>query len=174
MKTQLLTLLLAAGIAISSSAQSKSDSLSTANRHTRLSIGVDAGIPVGDVSEVYNFVLGGSARVEVPTIQDTYLTVTAGYSAFFIKSFLKDAGAPSTSGFVPLKAGLKIYTSSNFFVEGQAGIVWSTEDGGGHAFAWSPGLGYSFDKGFELSARYEGWSNGGTVGQISARIAYRF
>ncbi|HEY9001664.1 MAG TPA: hypothetical protein VIM89_09955 [Mucilaginibacter sp.] len=173
MKKQLFTLLFTAGIAISSFAQSKSDSLSSAHKGTKFSIGADAGIPVGDASTGFNFVLGGSAKLEVPTSPSTYLTVTAGYSAFFVKGFLKDLGAPSTSGFVPVKAGLKVYTD-NFFVEAQAGIVWSTENGGGHAFAWSPGIGYTFNNGFEVGARYEGWSNGGTVGQISARLAYRF
>ena len=173
MKKQLLTVLFAAGIATSSFAQLKSDSLSATHKGTRLSIGADAGGPVGNASDAYNFVLGGSARLEVPTSSATYLTVTGGYSAFFVKGFLKDMGAPSTSGFVPLKAGLKVYTD-NFFVEAQAGIVWSTDSGGGHAFAWSPGIGYTFSNGFEIGARYEGWSNGSTVGQISARLAYRF
>ena len=173
MKTLLLTLLFAVGIAISSFAQLKPDSLSAAKHRIRLNIGVDAGLPTGSVSEVYNFVLGGSAKLEVPTITDTYLTITAGYTAFFIKGSLKSNGAPSTSNFVPLKAGVKIYTD-NFFFEPQAGIVWSTEHDGGHAFAWSPGIGYSLNNGLEFGARYEGWTNGGTIGQISARIAYRF
>jgi len=174
MKTQLLTLLFAAGIAISSSAQSKPDSSSATNRGVKFSIGAEAGIPVGDASTGYNLVLGGSAKVEVPTSSLTSLTLSAGYNAFFLKGEFKGYGIPSTSGFVPVKAGLKCFASSNFFVEGQAGIVWSTENGGGHAFAWSPGIGYDFAGGFEVGGRYEGWSNGGTIGQISLRLAYRF
>jgi len=174
MKKQLLTLLFVAGIVTCSFAQSKPDSLSATKGGVKFSIGAEAGIPVGDISIGYNFVLGGSAKLEVPTSQSTYLTISAGYNAFFAKSILKEFGAPATSGFVPLKAGLKAYASGNFFIEGQAGIAFSTESGGGHAFAWSPGIGYTFDKGFEVGARYEGWSNGGTIGQISARLAYRF
>jgi hypothetical protein len=174
MKKQLLTLLFAAGIATCSFAQSKSDSLSVTKGGVKFSIGAEAGIPVGDISIGYNFVLGGSAKLEVPTGSSTYLTVSAGYNAFFAKSILKEFGAPATSGFVPLKAGLKGYASGNFFIEGQAGIVWSTESGGGHAFAWSPGIGYTLHNGLEIGARYEGWTNDGTIGQISARIAYRF
>jgi hypothetical protein len=173
MKKQLLTLLFATGIAISGFGQSKADSSSVTKGGIKFSIGAETGLPVGQASQGYNLVLGGSAKVEVPTSPASYLTLTAGYNAFFAKGFLKNAGAPSTFGFVPLKAGLKVYTD-NFFVEAQAGVVLSTENGGGHAFAWSPGIGYTFSKGFEFGARYEGWSNGGTVGQISARIAYRF
>ena len=173
MKTQLLTLLLVAGIAVSGFAQSKSDSSTAAKSGVKFSIGAEAGLPVGQASDGYNLVLGGSVKLEVPTSTNTYLTLSAGYNAFFLKSEFKGFDIPSTSGFVPVKAGLKCYTS-NFFVEAQAGIVWSTESGGGHAFAWSPGIGYTFNKGFEIGARYEGWTNDGTVGQISARIAYRF
>lgn len=173
MKTQLLTLLFTAGIAVSSFGQSKSDSLSAPKSGVKFSIGAEAGLPVGDASDGYNLVLGGSVKLEVPTTTSTWFTLSAGYNAFFLKSEFKGYGISSTSGFVPVKAGLKCYTS-DFFIEAQAGIVWSTENGGGHAFAWSPGIGYTFNKGFEIGARYEGWTNDGTVGQISARLAYRF
>lgn len=173
MKKQLFTLLLVSGIAISSFAYTKTDSLSSVRKGTKISIGAEAGVPVGDASTGWNFVLGGSAKLEVPTSPSTYLTLSAGYNAFFLKDMFKGIGIPSTSGFVPIKAGLKCYTD-NFFFEAQAGIVFSTESGGGHAFAWSPGIGYSFNSGFEAGARYEGWTNGGTTGQISLRLAYRF
>ncbi|MBS1523414.1 MAG: hypothetical protein JST50_20605 [Bacteroidetes bacterium] len=174
MKKQLFTLLFTAGIAICSFAQSKPDSLTGKHTGTKFSIGTEAGLPVGNISTAYNFVLGGSLKLEVPTSTTTYLTLSAGYNAFFLKDLFKGFDIPSTSGFIPLKAGLKGYVADNFFLEGQAGIVFSTESGGGHAFAWSPGLGYSFNNGLELGLRYEGWTNGGTTGQISARIAYRF
>ena len=173
MKKQLFTLLLVAGIAVSGFAQSKSDSLSSARKGTKVSIGAEVGVPVGDASTGYNLVLGGSAKLELPTSPSTYFTLSAGYNAFFLKSIFKGPGITSTSGFVPVKAGLKCYTD-NFFFEAQAGIVWATKSGGGHAFAWSPGIGYSFNNGFEAGARYEGWTNDGTVGQISLRLAYRF
>lgn len=172
MKKQLFTLLFSVGIAISSFAQSKPDS-SAFRGGIKFSIGAEAGLPVGQASDGYNLVLGGSLKLEVPTYTGTYFTLSAGYNAFFLKSEFKEFDIPSTSGFVPLKAGLKCY-SDNFFVEAQAGIVFSTESGGGHAFAWSPGIGYTFKNGIEAGLRYEGWTNDGTVGQISAKIAYRF
>lgn len=173
MKTQLFTLLLVSGIAASSFASTKTDSLSSARKGTKISIGAEAGVPIGQASDGYNLVLGGSLKLERPTTSSTYFTLSAGYNAFFLKSEFKGFDIPSTSGFVPVKAGLKCYTD-NFFFEAQAGIVFSTESGGGHAFAWSPGIGYSFNGGFEASARYEGWTNGSTTGQISLRVAYRF
>ncbi|HTD41443.1 MAG TPA: hypothetical protein VK671_12530 [Mucilaginibacter sp.] len=173
MKKQLFTLLLVSGVAASSFAYTRTDSLSSAKKGTKISIGAEAGVPVGDASTGYNLVLGGSAKLEVPTARNTFFTLSAGYNAFFLKSEFKGIGIPSTTGFIPVKAGLKCYTD-NFFFEAQAGIVWSTESGGGHAFAWSPGIGYSFNSGFEAGARYEGWTNGGTTSQISLRLAYRF
>jgi len=171
MKKQLFTLLFTVGIVAGSFAQSKPDS-SASRGGIKFNIGAETGLPVGQVSDGYNLVLGGSVKLEVPTYAGTYFTLSAGYNVFFVKSAFKWPGMPSTSGFVPLKAGLKCY-SDNFFVEAQAGIVFSTE-GNGHAFAWSPGIGYSLNNGLEFGVRYEGWTNGGTTGQISARIAYRF
>jgi hypothetical protein len=173
MKKQLFTLLFVCGIVVSGFAQSKSDTLSSARKGTKVSVGAEVGVPVGQASTGYNLVLGGSAKLELPTSPNTYFTLSAGYNAYFLKSEFKGFDIPSTSGFIPLKAGLKCYTE-NFFFEAQAGIVWSTESGGGHAFAWSPGIGYSFNNGFEAGARYEGWTNDGTTGQISLRLAYRF
>ena len=62
-----------------------------------------------------------------------------------------------------------------FFLEGQLGVVFSTESGGGSAFAYAPGIGYTFDGGFEAGVRYEGWPKDGfTTSQIGFRLAYRF
>jgi hypothetical protein len=175
MKKLLLTLALAGGAVFSSLAQSTTTTPSSpASSGAKFSIGAEAGLPIGDVSNAYSAVLGGSVKFELPTVSHAFFTISAGYNAFLLKSELKGIGIPSTSGFIPVKAGAKYYTEGNLFLEGQLGIVFSTESGGGHAFAWSPGIGYSFNGGFELGARYEGWTNGSTISQVGLRVAYRF
>jgi len=176
MKKLLLTLAAAFGIALSGLAQTTAPTTtaSPASGGSKFSIGVEGGLPVGDVSDGYSTVIGGSIKYEAPTSSRTYFTLSAGYNAFLLKSEFKGIGIPSSSGFVPVKAGLKYYSEGNFFIEGQLGIVFSTESGGGHAFIYSPGIGYSFNGGFEAGVRYEAWVNDGTVGQMSLRLAYRF
>ena len=91
------------------------------------------------------------------------------------KSDLKAQGAKSSYGFIPFKAGLKYYFNGpGFFGEAQLGATFSTESGGGTAFTYAPGVGYSFDGGFEAGIRYEAWSKNGTTSQVALRVAYSF
>jgi len=169
MKKVLLALVVLGVTACSSFAQTgKSQS-------GKFSIGVDPGIPVGDASNGFNFVIGGDIKYDLPIADGVFFNISVGYSAFMTKSFLKDAGAKSSYGFVPLKAGLKYYfNGQGFFGEAQLGATFSTESGGGTAFAYAPGIGYTFDGGFEVGIRYEGWSKDGSTSQVAARLAYNF
>ncbi|SHM47854.1 hypothetical protein [Mucilaginibacter sp. OK098] len=171
MKKVLLALFMLGVTACSSFAQTgKSES-------GKFSIGVDAGIPVGNGSNVYNFAIGGSLKYDLPIATATYFTISAGYESFMVKSALKNSGLgfPSSSGFIPLKAGLKYYfNGEGFFGEAQLGAAFSTQSGGGTAFAYAPGIGYTFDGGFEAGVRYEAWSHNGTLSQVALRIAYCF
>ena len=175
MKKILLTIAVLGGIAFSSFAQTTTTTTTAASPATggaKFSIGAEAGLPLGDVSNGYSTVIGGSLKVELPTGTNTFFTFSAGYNSFLIKSEFKEFA--SSAGFVPVKAGLKYYADGNFFLEGQAGIVFSTESGGGHAFVYSPGIGYTFNGGPEVGVRYEAWTNDGTVSQLSLRLALRF
>jgi hypothetical protein len=174
MKKLLLTLIILSGITKCCFAQDVTTApAKPSGSGVKFNIGAEAGLPVGDVSSVYSFIIGGSVKAEIPTATRTFLTLSAGYNSWLVKSDLKGLFG-SSEGFVPLKAGIKYYAEENFFLEGQAGIVFSTETGGGHAFVFSPGIGYTFSGGFEAGLRYEGWSNGGTTSQLGLRVGFRF
>jgi hypothetical protein len=141
----------------------------------KFSIGVDAGLPIGTTSDVYSFAIGGSLKYDMPIGSGAFVNLSAGYQSFMVKSALKNAGFPSSSGFVPIKVGLKYYfEGQGFYGEGQLGVAFSTESGGGKAFAYAPGIGYTLDGGVDIGVRYEAWSNNGTVSQIALRLAYGF
>ncbi|MEN0056780.1 MAG: hypothetical protein AAGC65_24090 [Mucilaginibacter sp.] len=166
MKKILLALALIAGTTFTTFAQTKSDG-------GKFSIGFEAGLPTGDIHHFYGSVLGGSLKYELPIAPSTYFTVSAGYNSFQAKGILKDIDG-SSFGAVPVKAGIKYYIEQGFFAEGQVGAAFFTGDASGTAFAYSPGIGYTFAQGLELGVRYEGWSKDGTIGQAGLRIAYRF
>ncbi|MES2426920.1 MAG: hypothetical protein V4560_08085 [Bacteroidota bacterium] len=166
MKRILLTLAVLGAAVCSSFAQSKSDG------GGKFSVGVEAGIPVGDVSNAYNFVIGGSLKYAQPIASDVAFTISAGYSSFMGKT-VAGFKVPS-AGFVPVKAGIKYNFAEAFYGEAQLGAAFATQSGGGTAFAYSPGIGYNFGGGVDLGVRYEGWSHNGTVSQIAARLAYSF
>ncbi|WP_183563983.1 hypothetical protein [Mucilaginibacter sp. SP1R1] len=167
MKKILLALAIIAGTAFTSFAQTKSGDSG------KFSIGFEAGLPVGDAHTFYKSVFGGSLKYELPIAPSTFFTISAGYNSFQVKDEWKIFGHNS-DGAIPVKAGIKYYFDKGFFAEGQLGAAFSTESGGGTAFVYSPGIGYTFDGGFEAGVRYEGWSKNGTVSQVGLRVAYRF
>lgn len=167
MKKILLALFVLGVTACGSFAQSKSSDAA------RFSIGVDPGLPIGDASNAYSFAIGGSLKYDMPIATGTFFNLSAGYTAFMTKDALKQLGAKSSYGFVPLKAGLKYYfTGEGFYGEAQLGAAFSTESGGGTAFAYAPGIGYTVDGGFDIGVRYEAWSHDGTVSQVALRLSY--
>ena len=127
MRKLLLLFVIVAGTAFSASAQSDK---------ARFSIGFEGGIPVGNAKNVYSVAIGGSLKYEMPIAASTMFTLSGGYTSFKVKD---DFGGGS-SGFVPLKAGIKYFFNEGFYGEGQVGAALSTESGGGTAFAYAPGM----------------------------------
>jgi hypothetical protein len=167
MKRILLTLAVLGGVVCSSFAQSKSDG------GGKFSIGLEAGLPVGDASTYNSFVIGGSLKYAQPIASDLAFTISAGYSSFMGKTV---GGVKfGSTGFVPVKAGIKYNFAEAFYGEAQLGASFGTASGSKTGFAYAPGIGYNFGGGVDLGVRYEGWSySGGTISQIAARLAYSF
>jgi hypothetical protein len=172
MKKFLFSLLILGLTVISSLAQTQSDG-------GKFSGGLGVGVPFGPISAISSMTLGASFKYEYPIADNLFVTVSAGYTNFIYKSDykdqLRDLGInKSGEGFVPIKAGIKYYIKGGFYGEGQGGVVFSTMKDGGRAIAYAPGIGFTFDEGVEIGARYEGWSNYGTINQVVLRLAYRF
>src|ERR1700752_4280846 len=53
----------------------------------RFGIGVEGGIPTGNASNISNFELGGTARLQYGFSKDLALTLTSGYYNFFGKTY---------------------------------------------------------------------------------------
>ena len=173
MKKVLLALAIIAGTAFTTFAQTKSGDSG------KFSIGLEGGLPLGDAHKLFSSTFGASLKYELPIASSTLFTISAGYSRFQYKGEVKDGlkalGVDrSGEGFVPVKVGIKYYIENGFFAEGQLGAAFGTASGSGTAFAYSPGVGYTFDGGFEAGVRYEGWSHDGTISQVALRLAYRF
>jgi len=158
-------------------AQSKSSS------DSKLSVGLDFGLPLGSFKNVNSFGFGGSGKAELPVSPDFNFTITAGYISYYYKSFakagLESLGWDTYLGFVPIKVGGKYFFSRNFYGEAEVGARIGTNYNSGTAFIYAPGLGVSYPVSnkhdIDFGARYEGWSkDGGNIGQVAFRIAYKF
>src|ERR1700761_3545357 len=105
MRKFLFALTVLSGFAFSSFAQTKTDD------GNKFSIGVEAGLPVGNISNSYGFVIGGSLKYDLALSQQAAFTVSAGYSSFMGKTYTVSGISfkPAAAGFIPLKAGLKYY-----------------------------------------------------------------
>jgi len=146
----------------------------------KLGIGADFAFPMGDFGDGYKFGVGGSLLYQHPIADKLNVTGSAGYLNFTGKEvdILGTKFKNPALGFIPVKAGLRYFLAENIFVNGEVGAVFGTKDGTGTAFAYSPGVGVEFpvaDKStIELSGRYEGWSNDGTLSFIGVRLAWNF
>lgn len=167
MKKVLFLLAVLGGLSATAFAQSS-------DKKGHFTLGAEAGLPLGTTGDFYSAVLGASLRYEYPVATSTYVTGSAGYNAFLTKSEYKNFGFKSSYGAIPVKAGLKHYFDGGFFGEGQLGAAFSTESGGGTAFVYAPGIGYTFAGGFEAGLRYEAWSDNGTIKQLGLRVGFKF
>ena len=171
MKKFLLALVLLSGAAFSSFAQSSSST-------GKFSIGLEAGLPIGDIKDAGGkLFIGGSLKYDHPIAAGTFITGSAGYTSLSFKEVtIPGIGTvkPGSVGFVPVKVGVKYFLADSFYGEAQVGAAFGTESGSGTAFAYSPGIGYAFGGGLDLGVRYEAWSKNGTISQVAARLAYSF
>lgn len=151
------------GISFASQAQNKDSKPFT------VSIGAEAGLPIGDLSNGYSAAFGASLQGDYSLADNLAATLNAGYLNFSGKN-----GAGS-SGLVPVMAGIKIYFNDKFYGAPQLGLVFSTQSGGGSAFGYSPGIGYKLTDNLDALVKYTGWSkNGFNASMIGLRIAYSF
>lgn len=181
MRKLLLTFAIVAVATVVSFAQ---NSPSTSSKN-KLGIGLEFGLPMGDAGDSYSIGFGGAGKFEAGVSKNFGITVTAGYTNFYIKKDIKDvleaAGFDTDpAGFIPVKAGGKYYfgATQNFYAEGEVGAAIGTQKGSEASFIYAPGIGISFPvsnkSAIDAGARYESWVNDGSFNQIGIRIAYKF
>ncbi len=141
----------------------------------RLGLGVNLGTTLGNIDEIYALTIGGDLKLQRDITESLSGTLTTGYTNFFAKKDFKNIGVENF-GYVPLKAGLKVFPIKGFYISGEVGAGFGVQEGSGTGFLYSPGIGVAFAKDFDISARYEAVSfkNDLTFGQVALRLAYAF
>ncbi|MFC0517146.1 outer membrane beta-barrel protein [Mucilaginibacter angelicae] len=187
-----------AGLAFGAKAQTSTPTTTTTTSTTtksgiRYSIGVDAGIPLGNFKDNYKWNLGGSVQADIPVLSDKlFVTVNAGYNNVFGKNdvFVGNTNVnPTDFHLIPVKAGLKFFPISNFYVQGEAGAAFllNKSDVGANkstAFVYAPQIGVQFpvsassfiDAGvrYEATTKYATGVDASKVNFIGLRVAYGF
>lgn len=137
---------------------------------TRLGVGLNLGVPA---QSQYDFVLGGELSVQRDFSKVIAGMLSAGYSDL---SFDNKNDAPFSSiGFIPVKAGVKIYPRRPFYFSAEAGAAFNTNKGLGTAFVYTPGIGFGFNNGLDVGLRFEDFVRDGYApSQFALRISYGF
>ena len=165
MKKIILTLLIVVSISLSANAQNET----SVKKDFKFSIGVNAGIPVGDIKPFSSFVIGGDLQGELGVAPTFGLTLSAGYLNYLGKSGL------SSTGYIPILLGGKYYFTDKIYGHAQFGLSLSTEKDGGSAFTYAPSIGYVVSEKFDVAIKYQSATkNSFNVSFIGIRIAYSF
>ena len=150
----------------------------------RLSVGADAGIPVGSLNTGYNWNLGGSVQGDFPILKDQlYATLNSGYNAIFASS---QYNIPDIH-LIPVKAGLKYFIVKQVYIQGEAGVSFLTDKNGLGAdksavFVYAPQAGVLLniggknyiDAGFRFESNQKFFDGGTTTNFLAIRVAYAF
>ena len=182
-----------AGLTLGAKAQTSTTSTtktSTSSNGVILSIGVDAGIPTGKLSDSYNWNIGGSVQADLPVAQNLFVTVNAGYNSIQGKKNIAGSGLDATNiQLLPVKAGLKYFVVPHFYVQGEAGAAFALNksDVGfdkSAAFVYAPQIGYQFPIGgknfidagvrYEASTKFNSNVDDSKVNFFGLRVAYAF
>ncbi len=182
-----------AAFAFSAKAQTTTTTSTTTTGPTgiRYSIGVDGGLPIGSTKNAYNWSIGGSVQADIPVLSNQlFVTVNAGYDNIFSKKTIDGvSNSQPNIQLLPVKAGLKFFPVSNFYIQGDAGVAFALNKSNigfdkSAAFVWAPQIGYQFQLGggnyIDAGVRYESTANFVTddndskVKFIGLRVAYGF
>jgi hypothetical protein len=142
----------------------------------RMGIGLDAGIPTGNLTISSNFVLGGTIQLQYGISNSFAVTLTSGADHFFSKNNPATNMPYDSFGVIPIKAGVKEFFVPNIYLGIEAGVaIEETDNGvGNKKFAYSPALGYA-NKRWDVGIRYERYPDkGDPYGFVALRIAYGF
>lgn len=143
----------------------------------RFSLGLEAGLPIGDFGDAFSFGIGGSAQANYWLDESLAITGNAGYMSFSGKETTV-AGIsfkPKALGVIPVLAGIEYNFTPQVFASAQLGISFLSGSGDGSAFTYAPGIGFRLGENVSALVKYQAMSkNSVTNSHVGLRLAYSF
>ena len=176
MKKVIFTLAIAT-VAFTANAQDKKS-----DKEFKFSVGVEAGLPLGDLKEGSSFGIGGSVMGEYAAAESLGLTLSAGYLTFSGKTIDVDGESfksPSLN-LIPVLVGAKYHFNDKFYGHAQLGMTFASVKVEGvsastSAFTYAPTIGVTPSENIDISVKYQAYSKGGgTTSFVGLRVAYVF
>lgn len=155
-----------------------------------ISVGPEIGLPVGTLSDRYDWSIGGSVELEYLLDNGLGLTFNTG-----VYNLIADTNGYVLNGkkfkddlqILPIKVGLKYFVLRGFFIQGEAGasFLLNKTDGGydkSTAFIYAPQIGYRFvlgnnqyiDTGVKWMGSTKYSEHGKSNNMMALRLAYGF
>lgn len=155
-----------------------------------LSVGPEIGLPVGTLSDRYDWSLGGSVELEYLFDNGLGLTFNTGFYNLFADSKGYDLNGKKFKDdlqMLSIKLGLKYFVYEGLFIQGEAGasFLLNKSDGGydkSTAFIYAPQIGYRFvlannqyiDTGVKWMGSTKYSEHGKSNNMMALRLAYGF
>ncbi|RZM21056.1 MAG: hypothetical protein EOO88_34410 [Pedobacter sp.] len=136
---------------------------SNTGSNLRLGLSINPGITLGRYGST--FVLGGELGLYKNLTSTLEGTFSSGLTEFFYN--YKDI---QNDILIPVKAGVRYTVSRRLFVGAQAGVAFSTTDGGAY-FIYSPSVGWKVSKQLDIGVKYDHFSNEPSV--LGLNVTYR-
>lgn len=139
-----------------------------------ISVGGELGAPS---TTPFNITYGTSATVEIKVIERLGLTFTGEYVAYHYKGGgLYNSPTTQHPSLLPLKGGVKYYTSPGFYIQGELGSSLRSNNGEGNMLVYTLGFGFEIPvnkiSNVDLSFRYENYDQN-QYQTTGMRLAYR-
>ncbi|GAA3979358.1 hypothetical protein GCM10022246_34260 [Pedobacter ginsengiterrae] len=155
-------------------AQTSTTTMTTDNGMAfKVGVGAQAGF-FSDKSEM-DYGYGADLRLQYDLTKNVAITASGGYTK------LKWKGSPLNFEFIPLMGGVKAFVVDRMFLTGGLGTGLALKDGATMNFIYTGGLGYEWNNGLEVGAKYEGYVNNSSsdlyfmrTGQFALRLGYNF
>jgi len=133
--------------------------------------GFNLGLPTGDVSETYTFVLGAELNYMFPVADGFTLGPSVQYSHFFgdeVGGF-----EISDASFLPISGAARFNVSEKFVVGANLGYAIGIDEGNDGGFYYRPVVGYKIGETTQLNISYSGISmDGGTFSNVSLGVMF--
>lgn len=173
-KQNMKKIILTIAVVMAATFANAQDKKSSGSDEGGFKLGVNVGLPMGDIKDTYSLTYGLDLAYLWPIADGFSAGVTSGFAQYAAKSEYKDFGGKDVS-FVPVAATGQYSFSDNIFGGLDLGyaiaVAPSGADGG---LLYQPKVGYQTEV-IEVFLGYKGISaNGGTASSLNLGFAYKF
>ena len=150
--------------------------VTSAFSQSNFKIGVNAGIPVGDIEESASFQLGADVAYLYPVSDLFSVGGLAGFSHFFRDDVDTTLGNQSVDdlSFLPVAATARFGFANSLFVGADLGYAIGINDGNDGGFYYRPKVGYSFGPAAVIASFAGIGKDGGDVSSVNLGVEFGF